>query len=41
LERWNLVGSERGDRLVARYRAALDAVLAGAPQPPLAQVDRR
>jgi arylsulfatase A-like enzyme len=36
LERWNLAGTTEGGRLVARYRAALDALLAGGPGPSLA-----
>jgi arylsulfatase A-like enzyme len=36
LERWNLAGTTEGGRLVPRYRAALDALLAGGPEPRLA-----
>ncbi len=36
LERWNLVGTPEGDRVLPRYRAALRTVLAGTPDPGLA-----
>ena len=36
LERWNLVGTAQGNQLVPRYRSALNALLAGGPEPGLA-----
>jgi hypothetical protein len=36
LERWNLVGTAEGDRLLPRYQAALSQLLKPTPEPGLA-----